>query len=265
MISNLVNLPWITSLKLNNIKFVKAIFFQFLDNKFEKLDFTESADFRIEDMREFIIKQSESLKIFRLDGEHSNENVLSDCVIKLNKLTEFYIGYCENFSSQILLNISNNLRNLTKLTLRKLRVESITLENFFHYFNMENLVKLDFYDCPNLNNTCALLISEKARNLEFLEISWSAGIKNEAIINLFKNCKNLKSLYVQGCKLLSEKIFDDFLIEENINNQKYLNFLKLIDFSKCDLLHDKILNKVMKCYPHLAIINYYGMNLKYEI
>jgi hypothetical protein len=263
MITNLIELPWIKFLKLNNIKFVKAGFMQYLNNKFEKLDFRESADFRIEDMREFIFSQSDSLKIIRLDGEMSNENALSESIIRLNNLSELYIGYCENFTPNLLLQISKNLQNLNKLTLRKLRVDTNSLENFFTNLKMENMQKIDFYDCPYFNNLCALQISDNCPKLEYLEISWSNGVLDQSIINLFDKSPNLQFLYVQGCKLLSDKVFAKVL--DSDTHKDIFNSLKLIDFSKCDLLHDSLLYKVMEKYPCLAIINYYGMNLKYEI
>lgn len=262
MIANLIELPWIKNLKLNNIKFVKAGFMKYLSNKFEKLDFRESADFRIEDMQEFIISQSDSLKILRLDGEMSNENSVCDSILRLNNLSELSISYCENFTQNILFQISKNLRNLNNLTLRKLRIDTNYLENFFINLKIENMKKLDFYDCPNLNNFCVNLISENCPILEHLEISWSNSVLDQSIINLFENSPYLEFLYVQGCKLLSDRVFAKVL---DLNIQKeYFNTLKLIDFSKCDLLQDSLFYKVMKKYPCLAIVNYYGINLKYE-
>lgn len=266
MLANLMQMKWLKYLKLNNIKFLKANFIGHLTNELYFLDFRECVEFTVDDMFEALIKQSQNLKVFRLDGELSSQNVLVDVLKKLNNLNELYLGYCENFSDGFLYGIAN-LHNLSKLTLRKLRnVTKNSLEYFFENVDLQNIVKLDIYDCPLMTTQCVSNIANKANKLEHLELSWATTIRNLGIIQILKNCLLLKKLYVQGCKYLDDNLFNEFLDspEWNIINTSFKN-LKLIDFSKCDLIEDKTLYKVMKLYPCLNLINYYGNDLKYEV
>jgi hypothetical protein len=263
MIRNISRLPCVKSLKLNNIKFLDATFLSNLENKFEKLDFIESVNFVAQDMINFLLKQKFTLKVLRLDGEVSDQSALSYIIKNLHNLTELFIAYCQNFNFEILNDVSLNLLNLRKITLRKLRIPNQACEQFFNMLKIDNLVKIDFYDCQAFNNECLLIISNKAKNLEYLGISWSVGVLNEGVINLFKKCIYLKYLYVQGCKNLSDSLFESFM-DKNSSPNSLNTSLKLVDFSKCDMIEDSVLLKVMKIYPYLACINYYGMNLKYD-
>ena len=272
-ITNIIKMPWIDQIKLNNFKNSNCSFMELIKNKLSKIDFKESAYFKIQEMTEGITNISKCLRILRIDGEYSNEKVMIQTLNKLNNLTELYIGYCQNFSDYFITEITKINFKLTKLSLRKLRVSTAVIENFFEFGDFSQIVKIDFYDCPTLNNNCVNLIADRALNLEHLEISWSSRVRDDSIQNLFRKCLKLRYLYLQGCKYLTDNIFNQFLFDTN--ERKYEDFtvkelssstqLRLVDLSKCDLIQDKTLYRMIEKFSCLSLINYYGLDLKDEM
>jgi hypothetical protein len=270
-ITNIIKMPWIEQLKLNNLKYSNCFFMELIKNKLSKIDFKESADFKIQEMTEGMTNISKCLKILRIDGEFSNENAMIQTLNKLNNLTELYIGYCQNFSDYFITEITKLNLKLNKLSLRKLRVSTSAIENFFEFADFSQIVKIDFYDCPTLNNKCVNFIAERALNLEHLEVSWSSGVKDDSIQNLLRKCIRLRYLYIQGCKHLTDNIFNQFLFDLNdcedfiCKEFSSVTELRLIDLSKCDLIQDKTLYKMIEKFACLKLINYYGVDLKDEM
>jgi hypothetical protein len=271
-ITNIIKMSWIEQLKFNNIKFVNCFFLELVKNKFSKIDFKESAEFTIQEMTDGINNFSKCLKILRIDGEFSQETVMIKNLSKLENLTELYVGYCQNFSDYFITEITKLNLKLTKLSLRKLRVSSAAIENFFESGEFSKIVKFDFYDCPTMNNKCVKYIADKALNLEYLEISWSYCVRDDSIQSLLKNCVKLRYVYLQGCKHLTDNIFNKFLSDENENcsyyNRREVSIfpqLRMIDLSKCDLIQDKTLYRMIEKFACLYLINYYGVDLKDEM
>lgn len=268
MVQNLLQMPWIQELKITNAKYLKASFLQYLNNKFYKLDFRESADIIVEDMFNTLIKQAESLRIFRIDGENSSETSLKDILRRMVNLKEIFIGYCENFYDNLLKEFVQLTKKIEKLSLRKMKnITSTALHNLLEQSDLTNLIKLDFYHCPSFDSLSLKIISLKAYNLEYLEISWSNNVENDAVIEVFKNCKKLRYFYLQGCKFVTDKVFNEFLNidDKNKNIKSALDELKLVDFTSCNYIEDSVLFKVLKIYPQLTFLNYYGNSLKADL
>ena len=261
MVDNLMKMPWIEEIKLNNIKYMTAEFFKYLTNrKITLIDFRESIKFTIDDMESFIQNHKNNLRVLRIDGEYSSQQIIEKNLHLLVNLNELNISYCENFNDSLLYNISKICFRLRRLSLRKLRnVSENCLSNFVKESSFLFLEKLDLYDCPLINTSFLLNLSYKAPNLKFLDISWSNCVKNESVISIINNCVVIEKLYLQGCKFLDENLFSSFRNNKVISGFKSL---KLVDFAKCDMIHDKIMTEFTILYKGINFINYFGNLIK---
>jgi hypothetical protein len=218
-------------------------------------------EFKIEDFEDYLLKHVDTLRTLKLDGENSNLEELITIIPNMNVLSELTVSYCENLSDRFLDMIVLISFQLKKLTLRKLRgVSKECFERFFKDANFENLEKLDFYDAARLGNEAACYIA-KNKKLKYVDLSWTEMIRNCAVVNILKNCKLLEYLLLQGCKLLDENMLECFFEDDNNNDYKFTN-LKKIDLTKCDLIVDKDIMKVIYKYNWITIINYYGRDMR---
>jgi len=93
MAANILELRSLTHLCLDNIKYLSADFLLGLHTPgLIELDLTESVNFNIEDIEDFLLKNSSTLEILRIDGETSSEKNLVKCLSKLKNLKELYIS-----------------------------------------------------------------------------------------------------------------------------------------------------------------------------
>ena len=264
LVKNLLNLKHLKKLKLNNVKYITGEFLNYLKCNLEYLDLKESMEFKLQDIRAYLIKDSNYLQTLKIDGEYTEPSAILNILPHLIKLTTLTITYCENFPDEVINLLSVLFGQFKKLTLRKLRnISSYAFENFFKNPSV-NLIKLDLYDAQHLNNY-SIRDLYKNYNLEYLDLSWSDNIKNENIIKIFINCRKLKKIFLQGCKCLDDQIFEDSLLQKDYKIKKCLgNFLYKIDLTKCDLISDKIIKEVNEEYKNICILNYYGKDLRYD-
>jgi hypothetical protein len=261
LLSNIMNMHTLTKLKLNNIKYINAEFINYLQCDLTYLDLRDCMEFKIEDFEDYLLKHVDTLRTLKLDGENSNLEELITIIPNMNVLSELTVSYCENLSDRFLDMIVLISFQLKKLTLRKLRgVSKECFERFFKDANFENLEKLDFYDAARLGNEAACYIA-KNKKLKYVDLSWTEMIRNCAVVNILKNCKLLEYLLLQGCKLLDENMLECFFEDDNNNDYKFTN-LKKIDLTKCDLIVDKDIMKVIYKYNWITIINYYGRDMR---
>ena len=264
LVKNLLNLKHLKKLKLNNVKYITGEFLNYLKCNLEYLDLKESMEFKLQDIRAYLIKDSNYLQTLKIDGEYTEPSAILNILPHLIKLTTLTITYCENFPDEVINLLSVLFGQFKKLTLRKLRnISSYAFENFFKNPSV-NLIKLDLYDAQHLNNY-SIKNLYKNYNLEYLDLSWSDNIKNENIIKIFINCRKLKKIFLQGCKCLDDQIFEDSLLQKDYKIKKCLGkFLYKIDLTKCDLISDKIIKEVNEEYKNICILNYYGKDLRYD-
>lgn len=264
LVKNLLNLKHLKKLKLNNVKYITGEFLNYLKCNLEYLDLKESMEFKLQDIRAYLIKDSNYLHTLKIDGEYTEPSAILNILPHLVKLTTLTITYCENFPDEVINLLSVLFGQFKKITLRKLRnISSYAFENFFKNPSV-NLIKLDLYDAQHLNNY-SIKDLYKNYNLEYLDLSWSDNIKNENIVKIFINCRKLKKIFLQGCKCLDDKIFEDSLLQKDFRIKKCLGkFLYKIDLTKCDLISDKIIKEVNEEYKNIIILNYYGKDLRYD-
>ena len=261
LISNIMSINSLTKLKLNNIKYINAEFINYLQSDLTYLDLRDFMEFKIEDFEDYLLKHVDTIQTLKLDGENSNLEELITIIPNMNVLSELTISYCENLSDRFLDMVGLISFQLKKLTLRKLRgVSKECFERFFKETNFENLEKLDFYDAAHLGNNAACYIA-KNKQLKYVDLSWTEMIKNCAVKNILTNCKLLEYLLLQGCKLLDENVLKCFFENESNNHYKFTN-LKKIDLTKCDLIVDQDIMKVLYKYNWITIINYYGRDMR---
>lgn len=266
LVSNLIPLIKLQKIKFNSIKYISAEFFNYLTCTISYLDLRECMEFKIEDFELYLLKQKKTLSVLKLDGENSNINYLINLLPELTNLTVLSISYCENFTDEFLYMLSSISGQFKKLTLRKLRgISAKCFDDFFGGSILSNLTKLDFYDASLLNNN-AVSHLVKAINLRYLDVSWSDQIMNNSIKSIMISCPRLEKMYLQGCKLLDETLFLDFI---NINGEKkqlvtsrLFENLQYINLTKCDLIPDKVIDQLMQQYKWITVINYYGQDLK---
>ena len=258
LISNLIPLTRVSKLKLNNIKFISAEFLNYLQCNVTYLDLRECMEFKIEDFEKYLLLNASRIKVLKLDGENSNMNQLINIIPNMFALSELTISYCENLKDNFLYMIQAISPKLTKLVLRKLRnITTECFESFFKESELDHLKKLDFYDASHLGNFAVHFIS-KCKNLEYLDISWSEMIRNDSVSQILKKCTKLRKIFLQGCKLLDEKVLECFI---KGNSHSFRSMLYM-DLTKCDLIPDTTIKSVEDKYPWITIINYYGRDLK---
>lgn len=266
LIANLAPLVNLRKIKFNSIKYISAEFINYLTCRLSYLDLRECMEFKIEDVELYLLKQKNTLSVLKLDGENSNINNLINLLPELTNLTELSISYCENFTDEFLYMLSSITIRYTKLTLRKLRgISAKCFEDFFRGSCLFNLTKLDFYDACFLNNKAVSYLT-KAVNLRYLDVSWTDQILNNSIKSILISCTQLEKIYLQGCKLLDENLFLDFISingeEKELATKYRFENLKYINLTKCDLIPDKVLDQLMTQYTWITLINYYGRDLK---
>ena len=150
--------------------------------------------------------------------------------------------------------IKKQTSKLKKLTLRKLvNVLHDDLDCFFENSDFSNLVELNFYDCPKFTTKCLVQLSKTSKNLEDLNISWSELVDNDGISSIFTQCPKIRYVITQGCKKLNDDILHDY-----VNEKRRINYIQLMDFTKCDYIQDKTLLSLSGIYPTASFINYYG-------
>ena len=92
MAENILKLRSLTHLSLGNMKYSNGSFISGISTPgLVEIDLTESVNFNIEDIDDFLIKNSSTLKVLGIDGETSSEKVLINCLNKL-KLSELSIS-----------------------------------------------------------------------------------------------------------------------------------------------------------------------------
>ena len=270
--SNIYDQPNLTKINLNGVKFMKAGFLNEMENKkIEQIDFRESSSLSLQDMGNFIKKHQDTLISLKLDGENTSLSSLI-YLSTLNKLENLYISYCENLGEYIFISIYAICKTLKKLSLRKMRKLNIEqVENFLFNADFKNLKKLDFFDALVLNDNCLTSISINCEKLLYLDISWSTDITNNGIIIIINSLLYLKKLICQGLKRVSDeainKTLEYYKYEKNFNIKTKFpisayDSLIFMDFSKCDLINDHVLNKLLKEFSYLNVVNYYSEDLR---
>lgn len=295
LLYNLLSNTTVEKLKLNGIKFINSVFLN--EIKMENLtylDIRESSSLNLDSMTHFINNFSHKLVCLKIDGEETSPQAVISLLPKLVNLKEFYSSYSDSIGEYLIIALVSVAHQLNKLSIRKMRyLNTDTLTQFFGSVCFGNLKKLDLFDCIILNDKIIYNISVNCSFLEYLDISWSCDITNFGVEMIINKLVNLRMLIAQGLKKISDKgiensltYFDEKLqIYNDLSNEDYNNHdssvaimknkklikrkslsafenLCLIDFSKCDLINDKILYSLLDRFSYLKVINYYNEELR---
>lgn len=266
-------------LSLNGIIHLKGHFLNSLLT-IQMIDLRESTWITLNDMGIFIENNKSSLKHIKIDGENTSKEAFIYNISKINQIEELSISFCENLGDSVLSTLLNiNVKQLKKLSLRKIRLETSSLiDHFFINNKLNSLEKLDLFDNIHITNISLYSLSS-SKNLISIDLSWSIKISDEGVYFLLTNCLFLRNCLFVGCKNLTDSLLllvmdlydglyknlhtqslSDVITNIYENNKKLSAFesLALCDFTKCDLINDDVLYNITSIFKQLKFINYYG-------
>ena len=70
----------------------------------------------------------------------------------------------------------------------------------------QSLIVLDLSLCENITTESIQALYTNCPSLQKLYLSWIASCSDDDVHNLLYSCRNLKSLRLEGCKLVSYKV-----------------------------------------------------------
>ncbi|CAF0756332.1 unnamed protein product [Didymodactylos carnosus] len=195
-------------------------------------------------------KHKDHLQILKIDGAQLTDKSLI-YIGKCKLLKALMIEFCSGMNGEYF-SVIGDLSQLEELCLSKLTLiplqayESIFFDHFFPHMSV-----LKLGECQCINDACVELIVKACPNLKDLTLAWSPDITDIGFETICIGCKKLTKLSVLGCFRIVGTCLNDV-------PDKYLKYIKHLNFEQCNHTSDELLTDLYKRKNDLFIINYYG-------
>lgn len=196
-------------------------------------------------------ERKDSLKVLYLDGESLTDQSFRHLSI-CKKLQELGICFAEEISDDGMEAISS-LRWLTTLKLRRAKtLQAIDYTTTFSANHLARLKCLDLSESAMLNDQSIIEIATNCPKLQTLILNWCWEIRDVGMEHVVLYCNDLEYLSLVGVVLLTDKFLHNIC--------RLLPNLHRLDLQQCPNLTDSYLEKIVQeaSETNLVIVNYYG-------
>eukprot|EP00045_Choanoeca_perplexa_P017183 m.245338 g.245338 ORF g.245338 m.245338 type:complete len:426 (+) comp17468_c0_seq25:1446-2723(+) len=185
-----------------------------------------------------------------LDASDAGSTLVS-AVATLTRLRQLSISFCEEFTNDDLINLLSNGQELRWLRLRKghnfsASALSSTLRG------LTRLTRLDLTECPLLDTSTAITISQSCPSLTALLLNWCWLVDDDGVAALLTGLTKLRVLDLTGLKNLTSQGLRGLLQEDTAPR------LTELCLKSVNAVSDDLLNAIAGQRTHMTVINYYG-------